>query len=139
MTVNIPAITVDGPSGSGKGTISRLLAQHLGWHYLDSGAIYRVLAHAAELEGISLSDIPRLCELAKQLNVEFSIHGSEQRVLLNKVDVTDALITERCGSAASAIAADPKIRAALLQRQRDFRQMPGLVTDGRDMGTVVFP
>jgi len=139
MSASIPVITIDGPSGSGKGTISRLLVQQLGWHYLDSGAIYRVLAHAAELEGVSLSDIPKLCELAKGLNVEFSLHDTEQRVLLGNIDVTDALITEHCGSAASSIAADPDIRAALLQRQRDFRQAPGLVTDGRDMGTVVFP
>lgn len=139
MSTEIPVITIDGPSGSGKGTISRLLVQQLGWHYLDSGAIYRVLAHAAEVEGINLTNIPKLCQLAKALNVEFSLHGVDQRVLLNNVDVTDALITEHCGNAASAIAADPDIRAALLERQRDFRQLPGLVTDGRDMGTVVFP
>lgn len=139
MTNNIPVITIDGPSGSGKGTLGRRLVQELGWHYLDSGSIYRVLAHAAEIEGVNLSNIPLLCELALRLNVEFSLHGADNRVLLNGVDVTDALVTEYCGSAASAIAADPDIRNALLARQRDFRQAPGLVTDGRDMGTVVFP
>lgn len=139
MTQDIPVITIDGPSGSGKGTIGRLLAQQLGWHYLDSGAIYRLLAHAAELENISFSNIPKLCELARRLDVHFSVHGDENRVILNNTDVTDALVTESCGSAASLIAADPDIRIALLDRQREFKRLPGLVTDGRDMGTIVFP
>lgn len=139
MTQDIPVITIDGPSGSGKGTIGRLLAQQLGWHYLDSGAIYRLLAHAAELENISFTNIQKLCELARRLDVHFSIHGDENRVILNNTDVTDALVTESCGSAASLIAADPDIRIALLDRQREFKRLPGLVTDGRDMGTIVFP
>ncbi len=139
MTKDIPVVTIDGPSGSGKGTIGRLLAQHLGWHYLDSGAIYRVLAHAAELENISLSSIPKLCQLARRLAVNFSVHDDEHRVILNNIDVTDALVTESCGNAASVIAANADIRAALLERQREFRRLPGLVTDGRDMGTIVFP
>lgn len=139
MTQDIPVITIDGPSGSGKGTIGRLLAQQLGWHYLDSGAIYRLLAHAAELENISFSNIPKICQLARRLDVHFSVHGDENRVMLNDTDVTDALVTESCGSAASLIAADPDIRTALLDRQREFKKLPGLVTDGRDMGTIVFP
>ncbi len=136
----VPVITVDGPSGSGKGTISRRLAQELGWHWLDSGALYRVLALAALRHGVALDDEAALAELARQLDVRFVEDGQgEPRVLLEGEDVSRALRTEETGAAASRVAALPAVRAALLARQRAFRQPPGLVADGRDMGTVVFP
>jgi cytidylate kinase len=134
----VPVITIDGPSGSGKGTIGRLLAKKLNWHYLDSGAIYRVLAHAAEQRQIAFTDIIQLVHLAANLDIKFHNNDSH-RVYLYGIDITDELQTEHCGNAASKIAAIPEVRFALLERQRLFRCMPGLVTDGRDMGTVVFP
>lgn len=131
----IPVIAIDGPSASGKGTVAALVAKALGFHYLDSGAIYRVTAYAAERLGVSLEDEGALADLAKGLDLRFD--GVE--VFLDGVPVGDAIRTEEAGRAASRIAAMPVLRAALLERQRAFRQAPGLVTDGRDMGSVVFP
>ena len=132
---SIPVIASDGPSASGKGTVAALVAQALGFHYLDSGAIYRVTAHAAQRAGLSLDDEAVLAELARGLDLRFE--GGE--VFLDGEAVGDAIRTEEAGRAASKIAAMPVLRAALLERQRAFRQAPGLVTDGRDMGSVVFP
>jgi cytidylate kinase len=135
-----PVITVDGPSGSGKGTISRRLAGALGWHYLDSGALYRLLACAALRDGIALDDAARLAELAGRINGEFGVTPSgAECIRLDEDDVTSRLRTEECGNAASKLAVLPQVRAALLAWQRRYREPPGLVADGRDMGTVVFP
>ena len=128
-------ITIDGPSGSGKGTISCLLAERLGWHMLDSGALYRVLAVAAERGGITPEQTAELAELARNLNVVFH----SEKVLLDGENVSGVIRTESCGNAASKVAAVPEARAALLDWQRAFAKEPGLVADGRDMGTVVFP
>lgn len=136
---NIPVLTIDGPSGSGKGTVAQLIAKQFGWHYLDSGAIYRVLAQAAMKHAISLSDEEALTELALELDLEFTFESDQLRVMLEKEDVSTSIRSEEAGNAASKVAALPKVRAALLARQRQFKQLPGLVTDGRDMGTVVFP
>lgn len=137
----IPVITVDGPSGSGKGTLAQQLAQYLGWHYLDSGALYRVLALAANKHDTALTDQKGLESLAQHLDVRFVSDpaGTPARVFLEGLDVSDAIRSEDCGNFASKIAALSKVREVLLIRQRDFRKAPGLVTDGRDMGTVVFP
>jgi len=137
----VPVITIDGPSGSGKGTVSQQLAASLGWHYLDSGAIYRALAYAVELAGLELSkDKEKIVSLALELNLAFrpATDGGAD-VLVAGTDISSSIRTEECGAMASKLAADGDIRAALLQRQRDFCQPPGLVADGRDMGTVVFP
>jgi cytidylate kinase len=140
VTATIPVLTIDGPSGSGKGTISRLVAQRLGWHYLDSGALYRAIAIAAGWADIDLSDAAALVRCTFDTRIAFPDDAAgEPRVIVNDVDVTDELRTETAGAAASAIAAIPEVRAALKDRQRAFRQPPGLVTDGRDMGTVIFP
>lgn len=133
-----PVITIDGPSGSGKGTLARLLAQELGFHFLDSGALYRLLALAAQQRGMALGDEAALVKLAAELDVRFP-PGAEDRVLLDGEDVTAAIRSEAVGNGASQLAAEPAVREALLGRQRGFRQPPGLVADGRDMGTVVFP
>jgi cytidylate kinase len=132
---NIPVIAVDGPSASGKGTVAMLVAKVLGFHYLDSGAIYRVTAYAAEHSGIPLEDENSLANLARKLDLRFE--GGE--VFLAGQAVGDVIRTEQAGRAASKIAALPLLREALLERQRAFRQFPGLVTDGRDMGSTVFP
>ena len=139
MTAEIPVLTIDGPSGSGKGTIAQLIAKEFGWHYLDSGALYRVLAQAALKHELPLDDESKLADLAAKLDVSFELRNDQLMVLLEGEDVSTAIRTEQAGNAASKVAALPAVRAALLQRQRDFRQKPGLVTDGRDMGTVVFP
>jgi cytidylate kinase len=140
VTAATPVLTIDGPSGSVKGTISRLVAQRLGWHYLDSGALYRAIAIAAGWADIDLSDAAALVRCTFDTRIAFPDDAAgEPRVIVNDVDVTDELRTETAGAAASAIAAIPEVRAALKDRQRAFRQPPGLVTDGRDMGTVIFP
>ncbi len=138
---NAPVIAIDGPSGSGKGTISRLTAAKLGWHFLDSGALYRLVALAAKEHTVPLDDEVSLETLAAHLDVQFLADkdGIESRMILEGDDVTDAIRTEEIGKAASVVAALPAVRKALLQRQRAFREFPGLVADGRDMGTVVFP
>lgn len=136
---DIPVLTIDGPSGSGKGTIAQMIAREFGWHYLDSGAIYRVLAQAAIKHQLDLADEAALTKLAEQLDVRFAFDNAELKVMLEGDDVSLRIRSEEAGNAASKVAAIPSVRTALLQRQRDFRKMPGLVTDGRDMGTVVFP
>lgn len=137
---NAPIVTIDGPGGAGKGTISQLLAEKLGWHLLDSGAIYRVLAVAAMHHGIDESDEEALIPLASSLDVSFDcVPGQQIRVVLEGEDVTDSIRTEEVGSNASKVASLPRVREALLRRQRGFQSTPGLVADGRDMGTVVFP
>ena len=136
----IPVLTIDGPSGSGKGTISRHVARALGWHYLDSGALYRAVGIAAGWNDIDLSDASALVRCTFDTEVDFQDEaGDEPRVIVNGLDATDELRTETAGAAASAIAAIPEVRAALKDRQRAFRRAPGLVADGRDMGTVIFP
>jgi len=132
-------LAIDGPGGAGKGTISRLVADKLGWHLLDSGALYRVVALDADQRGVPLDAEAELARLANRLDVQFLASGDEVRILLNGADVTDAIRSERAGDGASRVAALPGVRSALIQRQRDFRQSPGLVADGRDMGAVVFP
>lgn len=134
----VPVIAVDGPGSSGKGTVSRIVATRLGWHFLDSGALYRLVALAATKHAVPLDSEIALETLAGHLDVEFDASDSGT-VLLEGEEVTDAIRTEKCGQAASVVAALPAVRLALLDRQRAFRQPPGLVADGRDMGTVVFP
>jgi len=135
-----PVICVDGPSGSGKGTVCRLLMQELGWHLLDSGALYRLVAVAAARAGVALDDEPALARLAVGLDVQFDATAAgAEKILLEGEDVTREVRQEHTGEAASRVAALPQVREALLARQRDFQRPPGLVADGRDMGTVVFP
>jgi cytidylate kinase len=137
----IPVITIDGPSGSGKGTISRRLAQQLGWHFLDSGALYRLVGLGGAKHAISNHDETAITDYARHLQVRFEADDPEDepRIFLEDQDVTTDLRTEICGELASQVAAIPAVREALLERQRNFRQAPGLVADGRDMGTTVFP
>jgi cytidylate kinase len=138
--MTVPVITIDGPSGTGKGTVCALLAARLGWHLLDSGALYRVVGLAADRSGLDFGDAEALGRLAQRLPVTFrEAVGQELRVLLDGEDVTDAIRSEACGDLASQVAAVPAVRAGLLALQRSFRRAPGLIADGRDMGTVVFP
>ncbi len=143
MTKNdaAPVLTIDGPSGSGKGTIARAVADRLGWHMLDSGAIYRAVGYAAGLTGLDLSDAEAVARCGAETRIEFRDpgDGGETRVIIDGQDATDAIRTETAGAAASAIAALPEVRKALVDKQLAFRQPPGLVADGRDMGTVIFP
>jgi cytidylate kinase len=135
-----PVIAIDGPSGVGKGTVARALARKLGWHFLDSGSLYRILALAAKKAGIPDSDEPAVARLAPALNIKFSVQDNDKEsIIVDGEERVGAVRAEAAGQLASVIAVYPQVRAALLQRQRAFRQMPGLVADGRDMGTVVFP
>ncbi|WJG11161.1 (d)CMP kinase [Aliiglaciecola sp. LCG003] len=134
-----PVITIDGPSGAGKGTVSSLLAKELGWNFLDSGAIYRVLAIASIHHQIECDDESGLVPLASSLDVSFETTDTGCKIVLEGEDVTFSIRTEEVGSIASKIASLPRIREALLRRQRAFKEAPGLVADGRDMGTIVFP
>jgi cytidylate kinase len=137
---DVQVMTIDGPSGSGKGTVSRAAARALGWALLDSGALYRLVALAARNSGVSLEDGPGLAALAEGLDLEFgSDSAGDEVVRLDGQEVTDAIRTEEAGNDASKVAAVAPVRAALLERQRRFAVPPGLVADGRDMGTVVFP
>jgi len=133
-STQIPVITIDGPGGSGKGTIGLLLAEKLGWHFLDSGALYRVLALAALNQGVDLGNEQNLEKLALELKVQF-----KGDIILDGKSVTKLIRSEQCGSVASQIAIFPRVRAVLLEKFREFSVFPGLVADGRDMGTVVFP
>lgn len=135
--MNVPVLTIDGPSGAGKGTISRSVAKKLGWHYLDSGSIYRSLAIAVMKRNADLNDVHSIIGIAQSMQLEFEC-GDELIVRLSGTNITDELATETTGNTASIVAAIPEVRQTLLQKQKDFRQMPGLVADGRDMGTVVF-
>lgn len=138
--MKIPVLTIDGPSGSGKGTVSRAVAQRLGWHYLDSGALYRAVGLAAAWENIDLSDPEAVAACAARTEIRFETSGEgEPHIFVNGKDATHQLRMETAGAAASAIAAHPPVRAALVDLQHRFRQGPGLVADGRDMGTVIFP
>jgi cytidylate kinase len=135
----IPVIAIDGPGGSGKGTVSKTVAERLGWHLLDSGALYRLVALDVSTQAIDPDDETRLADVARELDVRFDASGETVRVLLRGREVTDAIREEACGALASRIAAVPPVRAALAERQRGFRELPGLVADGRDMGSVIFP
>ena len=132
---DVPVITIDGPGGSGKGTIAHRVAEQLGWHCLDSGALYRIVGVVGLQRGLSLTDEAALVAMAGKLDIRFE----PGHVWVDGLDMEDAIRGEEAGTAASAVGALPALRAALLQRQRDFAAKPGLVADGRDMGTVVFP
>ncbi len=136
----VPVIAIDGPSGVGKGTLAARLAEHLGWHLLDSGAIYRVLGYAALQQGVAMDDGVQLARLARALDLCFERGPDGTAVpLLDGVSVAAQIRTEDAGAAASRVAAHPAVREALLALQHGFRRAPGLIADGRDMGTVVFP
>ncbi len=138
-TKSVFVIAIDGPSGAGKGTLSQLVAKHFGYHLLDSGALYRLVALSALNQGVDLQDEQAIADIARQLQVKFDIAVNTTRIVLDGDDVTDAIRHENVSMSASLIAAYPMVRSALLQRQKDFAQAPGLVADGRDMGTTVFP
>jgi cytidylate kinase len=136
----VPVVTIDGPSGSGKGTVSRLLAVRTGWHLLDSGALYRLTGLAGERAGLASDDVSGHAELARHMRVEFGVDAAgAERVLLDGQEVTAALRSEAAGAGASRVAVWPEVRAALLDRQHSAALPPGLIADGRDMGTVIFP
>ena len=137
--MSVPILTIDGPSGSGKGTLARAVARYAGWHLLDSGALYRLVALAGRKRGLDTEDTEGHARLAVCMDVRFGVEHEGERVLLDGQDVTEAIRTEAAGQGASRVAAWPVVRAALLARQRAFARLPGLVADGRDMGTVVFP
>ncbi len=136
--MGIPVLTIDGPSGAGKGTVSRLVAKTLGWNYLDSGSIYRSLAIALLQRNVDLTQVNDIVNVAQAMDLVFAC-GDELTVKLDGVDITSQLGTETTGNIASIVAAIPEVRQVLLQKQKDFKKPPGLVADGRDMGTVVFP
>ncbi|MGZ8160829.1 MAG: (d)CMP kinase [Methylobacter sp.] len=136
--MTVPVLTIDGPSGAGKGTVSRAVAKKLGWNYLDSGSIYRSLAIAVLKQSVDLENEAAIVNVAQAMKLEFDCND-ELVVRLDGEDITSQLGLESTGNAASIVAALPEVRRVLLQKQKDFRQLPGLVADGRDMGTVVFP
>lgn len=134
-----PVVTIDGPGGAGKGTVAQAVAAQLGWHFLDSGAIYRLLALSAQRAALDASQVEPVVAVARAMKIEFPATGAQAgQVLLDGEDVSEAIRSEDCGQFASELATQGLIRHALLERQRQFRQPPGLVADGRDMGTVVF-
>lgn len=135
----IPVLTIDGPSGAGKGTIARLMAEQLGWHLLDSGALYRLTALAGIDRSLDLDDAQAMAACARALDVEFKIVNHTVVIELDGADVTSRVRSEEAGMGASKVAALPAVREALFERQRAFQQAPGLVADGRDMGTTIFP
>lgn len=137
----VPVVTIDGPAGSGKGTIARQLAEILGFHYLDSGALYRMLALFSQQQQVAIDDLDTLTSLCIDMQIRFAISSVNEdvRVFLNNQDVSDQLRTEECAARASQLAAHPQVRSALLAKQHSFRISPGLVAEGRDMGTMVFP
>lgn len=138
--MTVPVIAVDGPSGVGKGTVARAVARRLGWHFLDSGSLYRILALAAQKAGIPGSDEQAVAALAPKLDIKFNLQANDKEsIIVDGEELAPRVREETTGKLASVIAVHPRVRAALLQRQRAFRQRPGLVADGRDMGTVVFP
>jgi CMP/dCMP kinase len=139
MPQSVPVVAIDGPTGSGKGTVSRGLARRLGWNLLDSGALYRLVALAAERLGADFDDADALAEVAATMNVRFSAARDDEAIFLEGEEITAALRTEERGRQASRVGALPQVRAALLERQRRFARAPGLIADGRDMGSVVFP
>lgn len=137
---SVPVIAIDGPSGVGKGTVARAVARRLGWHFLDSGALYRILALAAQKAGVAGTDESAIAALASRLNIKFIVqHYDNENIIVDGEELGAHVRAEATGALASVIAVHPKVRAALLDRQRAFRKPPGLVADGRDMGTVVFP
>ncbi|PLL91184.1 cytidylate kinase, partial [Klebsiella michiganensis] len=139
MTATVPVITIDGPGGAGKGTLCKAMAETLGWHLLDSGAIYRVLALAALHHHVDVESEEALVPLAAHLDVRFVSTDGSLEVVLEGEDVSAEIRTQDVANTASKVAAFPRVREALLRRQRAFRELPGLIADGRDMGTVVFP
>jgi CMP/dCMP kinase len=140
MTTSAPVVTIDGPSGSGKGTISRAVARQVGWHLLDSGALYRLVAVAGETAGVATNDIAGHARLAQQMAIEFQTTAAgDEIIFLDGFDVTAQVRSEQGGQGASRVAAWPAVREALFSRQLAFAQLPGLVADGRDMGTALFP
>ncbi|WP_455817928.1 (d)CMP kinase [Pseudomonas cerasi] len=139
MMAIAPVITIDGPSGAGKGTLCKAMAEALQWHLLDSGAIYRVLALAALHHQVDIASEEALVPIAAHLDVRFVSNNGEMEVILEGEDVTSEIRTQDVSNTASKVAAFPRVREALLRRQRAFRDSPGLIADGRDMGTVVFP
>ena len=139
MTTKVPVVTIDGPSGSGKGTIAQKLAARLGWHLLDSGALYRAVGLAAIRRGVDLDDAAALADMTNSLDLRFESDGHWAKIWLGEDEITDEIRTEAISRSASRVSAHPPVREALLVRQRAFAKPPGLVADGRDMGTVVFP
>lgn len=136
--LKVPVVAIDGPSGTGKGTVAARVAGRLGWHVLDSGALYRAFAYAARIKGINPDDFQELADIDGNSQITFQSTAGEVRIILAGEDVTDAVRSEEGGRAASVYAAIPAVRSILLARQRAARKLPGLVADGRDMGTVVF-
>ena len=136
---SIPVIAIDGPGGAGKGTIAKAVARQLGWHLLDSGALYRLVALTAIRRGVAWEDAQGLAALARNLDVRFDFDAAEGGILMSIEDVSELIRQAECSLGASFVAALPAVRGALIQRQRDFQAAPGLVADGRDMGSVVFP